>query len=403
MKKGVKQRKAKVQGAKGIKRIDLKFSTEIAQKVLVERRSRVDVANSERISLATITRALKFAEDKGIIRYSIDEAGRPWIDDSLGRQLCEVFDLSHAIVVKDSGQVYEPSHDDRLHNLLGKALGDYLHMSLRPDDHLLTVGGRGTYFVGAHLNSAYRQKKNVSVTAISGRMATEIHARDGAFSIPSVDADDAAFLLAKSLCSNFGKFHPLNQRVAYSPEYADRLHDFSALLDERGELKGSSTICLCGVGQVGGNHMFMRHGDIRLAPIATELKELLKLLAQGGHKITQENGEFYPIGDIANRLFLATEINGRNALSRLQNLIKQINRKIVGLTLKQLSTATMVIINAGGLHKYLAIRKTLSFRRESGKPFVDVLCTDSQVARQLLLDQGQEYTRIDELPGETQV
>lgn len=383
------------------------FIARIARKIYIDRKSQKEVAEEERASNAKISRALKYAVEQGIIQFIIDEDGVPGIDRTLGRKLCRAYGLSHAIVVDVNALrllPYQPAENDRLHYLLGKALAEHLAVLVRPGDHILTVGGRGPYFVAQHLAHTLDPNlylRDVYVTAISGRMATEVHepsAPSVASSVSSVDADDAAFFLAKALCRDFAGFHPMNRPVAYSDGYSYSGKDFEHLFNANGSLRNPSTICICGVGRLGGKHMYMRHEDPRLQAIAQDISGILGLLKGWEDKI--EGWSFFPIGDVANRLFLTEEIEDRGLMDDLVQKISQINRKIVGLTFTQLALAPMIIVNAGGTHKFSAIHRVLSFRKPSAEPFVNILCTDSQVAERLISAGPQPPIDMRKLPGE---
>lgn len=384
---------------------DRSFVARVAQKVYVEDRSRGSVAKEENISVATVTRVLRYAREQGIISFVINKgAASLKLDSDLADKLCEKFALTHAIVVQSPEEnvpVYQPAEDDRLHFLLGKALGAYLYTYIRPGDHIWTVGGRGTYFVGSSLPIEGSVKfKDVHVTAIAGRMATLGH--DPMVMPPSTaDADDAAFRLAKVFCDDLrDNFHALNQPVAYAGGYADRARDFDHLFCPDGSLKHPSTIALCGVGRVGGMHMYMHPEGDHLRPLREELKILFNLL--GGYKKKIGNWEFFPLGDLANRLFLTKEIKDKEVRMHINDNIGEINKKIVGLKLSQLALARVTILNAGGIHKCQAIEKILRFRKLSGESLINILCTDSQVAQKLLNIGLQAPIKVNEFPGETE-
>ncbi|MFQ6027262.1 MAG: hypothetical protein ACE5Q6_07200 [Dehalococcoidia bacterium] len=376
----------------------------IAHKVYIDKIPRADIAEQEHISLATISRAIKFAETHGIIRYVIDVDGNPLIDQSLARRLREMFKLSHAIVINTALSPYPqygPAEDDRLHHLLGKAVADYLYIAVRDSDSIWTLGGRSTYFAAQHLVTEAHPKNNVHVTPISGRMATQVYDPTMPFAAPSVDADDAAFFLAKAFCSDPQQFHALNRPVASYEEYHHRNSDFGHLFKPDGSLDNPSTICFCGIGRLGGKHMFTRWEDVRLQPISDDIRGLLELLQ--GYEETIDDESFFPIGDVANRLFLTDEIAEEEVRNSIVKKLGVINKKIVGLTFSQLAMAPMIIANSGGHYKYPAIRTVLRFRKPSGDPFVNVLCTDSYTAEKLLTDGLEATINIADLPGEQEV
>lgn len=386
---------------------DREFAARVARRVYVDREPQNKVAASEGITVTKVSRLLRYAEDHAIVKHVIDQDGRPWVRDDLAQKLIQQFGLSYGIVV-DTGPLglpeYQPTGDDRLHHLLGKALGEYLRLIVRNGDHVLTVGGRGPFFVAQHLATFYDNLtiRDVNVTAISGKMATQVHDPTVAFAAPSVDADDAAFFLAKAFCADMARqFHPLNRQVAYpAPEgYTDRKEDFRHLFSDDGTLRNRSTLCVCGVGRLGGNHMFIRREERNLQHIAAPIADLLSLLAS--YKDSADHWAFFPIGDIANRLFLTREISEDDLKAKVIAKISDINRSIVGLTFSQLALVPNIIVLAGGHLKYPAIRKVLSFQKPTGEPFVSVLCTDVEVAVNLIKD-GPEQPRIDvsTLPGE---
>lgn len=386
------------------------LAARVARRVYEHREPQNKVALSEGISVTRVSRLLRYAEEHAIVKHIIDEDGRPWTRNDLAQRLIQQFGLSNAIVA-EAGPLpeYQPTGDDRLHHLLGKALGEYLRLIVRNGDHVLTVGGRGPFFVAQHVATLYTglNLRDVHVTAISGKMATQVHDQRLAFAASSVDADDAAFFLAKAFCADMtAQFHPLNRQVAYpAPDgYTDRAKDFRHLFEDdsfthKTTLKNPSTLCICGVGRLGGNHMFIRRVERNLQHIAGPIADLRTLL--DAHKDSADPGAFIPVGDIANRLFLTQEIVDPALRARVLAKLGDINRSIVGLTFSQLALVPNIIVIAGGLPKYPAIHKVLSFEKPTGESLVSVLCTDVEVALRLI-KEGPEPARIDvaSLPGE---
>jgi DNA-binding transcriptional regulator LsrR (DeoR family) len=381
------------------------------RKVYLERKPQKKVAEEEGVSPATISRALDHAERQGILRHIIDEKAGMDVrrHPVLEQELCQKFGLTSAIVIDATDAIpelqtreYDPAADDQLHYLLGRALGDYLRIAIRSGDQILTVGGRGAFFPAKYLAELPIKSnvKNVRVYSLSGQMATQLHDWLGAlapFAASSVDADDAALYFTKVFQAS--ELRLLNRPVAYAEGYTHRDEDFGDLFDQNGSPKHPSTLCICGVGRLGGRHMYMREEDFRLEAISKDIKELREIL-KGYEEISGEE-PFYPVGDVANRLFpLEKMVKNEEKVKKALRLMGQINRKIVGLTFTQLSHIPTVVVNAGGLHKYPALKAVLGFRRPSEDRWVNVLCTDVQVAEKLLKDKVPADIEMTQLPGE---
>lgn len=383
---------------------DRDLAVRIARRVYIDGEPQHKVAAAEDVGVSTVSRLLKYAEDHAIVTHVIDPHGRPGVREDLGQALSQEFGLSYAIVVDTVGAPeYQPEADDRLHYHLGRALGEHLRLIVRNGDHLLTTGGRGPFFVGKHLATFHTNLnlniRDVSVTAISGKMATQVHEPAAAFAAPSVDADDAAFFLAKAFCKDMKQLHALNRQVAYpQPDgYTHRRQDFGHLFTEEGALRNGSTLCVCGIGRLGGKHMFIQREEKKLPFMAGPITDLLELLKDYRDSA---DSDFFPIGDVANRLFLTREIDDAALHDKVIAKISEINQSVVGLPFTQLALVPTIIVTAGGVPKYPAIRKVLSFRKRTGEPFVSILCTDVEVAKKLLKNGPEKPTDIRSLPGE---
>ena len=382
------------------------FAERVARRFYIDGLKKGEIADEEKVSAATVTRSLEFAQEQKIVTISINAVGGFTPNTELAEELRKKLQLNCAIVLDPSDSnndpAYEANKDDNLHYALCSEMAKYLKNQLRQNDHIATVGGRGTFFVARQLAMEKTRSRNISVSAISGRMGTFMHDPNVAFAEASLDASDSAFFLAKALCGEkFDQFYPLNRDVSednYQSSEAKQT-DFGHLYSEENEI--TADILLCGVGRLGGNHMFIRHQRDSTAGRDPRLKELeddiQKLVAQtSSEKIGDE--DFYPIADVANRLFTTDPaINGS-----ITKQLETINKNIVGLTFSELAQIENVYVNAGGDHKYPAIRTLLRFKRPgTDRRFVDVLCTDSRVAKRLLNDDVEIDIAMEDLPGES--
>jgi DNA-binding transcriptional regulator LsrR (DeoR family) len=381
----------------------LDFVYDIANRVLIEEIPKDVVAKEMGVSKTVVYRALNYAFKNKLVTYILHRDGgmKPERETTLEQDLCQEFGLLHAFVFSNFQEKqtnsYKPLSDDHLHYILSKEVASFLQTIIRPGDFLLTVGGRGAFFPAKYLaiDLSIRKKiPDIQVFSISGKMATRVHEAMGDFATPSADADDAAYYFSTAFQT---QPHLLHRPVADANGYRDADQDFKDIFELDGTLKNTSTLCICGVGRLGGRHTFMS-GHPFLKDIQDDINIIKDLLDFKKEKIGDEY--FYPAGDMANRLFLTEDIEDTQLRNKILSQMDIMNRKIVGLTFSQFAAIPLIILNTGGYHKYPAIKTVLGFQRASGKPLVNVLFIDAFNAKRLLDEKNKSKINVEFLPGE---
>jgi DNA-binding transcriptional regulator LsrR (DeoR family) len=282
------------------------------------------------LSRAKVSRLLKEARDRGIVKISVSPP--PEIHPDLEVKLENRYGLKEVIVV----EVSNPGSKDVVARELGVAASNYVQRVLKDGDVLgISWGTTLNYMVSTMQSESMPNVQVVQVIGGLGPAESEAHATD--------------------ICRRLARTLGCKLSLLPAPGIVKSVEIKNAFLMDGYVQKAMSTfanltIAVLGIGAPTPNSVMMRDGEI----ITNE--ELGELLKRG------------VIGDIALRFFDAEGVPVKS----------DVDERVIGVSLEELSRVHRVVGVAGGAEKEPVIRAALS-----GK-LVNVLITDHQTARRLL-------------------
>jgi DNA-binding transcriptional regulator LsrR (DeoR family) len=290
-----------------------------------------EIARRLHVSQARVSRLLKQAELDGIVRTTVIVP--EGVQTALEEQLEERYGLREAVVV----ELLDESEEGIIHDL-GTATARYLEASLTGGD----------------------------VVGISSWSATLLAAVDAMRPLPKAGAERAVQLFggvgnpaaeahAARLTQRFADLTGARPTFMLAPGIADSMQAREALTNDRfvraalDEL-GDVTLALVGIGALEPSSLLQSSGNIYSE------RELQALAGRGA------------VGDVCLRFF---DAGGKPVAT-------QVDRRVIGVTLEQLTRADRSVGVAGGERKYHAIRGAV----RGG--WINVLITDVATAERLL-------------------
>lgn len=362
------------------------LAIQVAELFYVDMLKRKQIA--EKLGLSDpreVNKFLDYAREQGIINIEIarDPAlyTQPQRDAELEENLEKLFDLEHAVVVNIPSyqEPYSIEEDNRIHQILGRALAEELPTTLRDRDHIGVSGGRATYACAQAMNILSRErpilKENIRITALAGGIARTPE-------IPPADllsADNVAITMAAAVKGATRRL--LSVPWIALKDKADYLKYPSELFISEEEWKKDKDlvpdVAIVGIGVIKERlHPFAHQDKPELAPIRDLLLALQAQISATGYDA---------VGDLGQRLFIIEPPEGvevkQGTLEELRRLKNEINKHVVATTFVQLRKIDLVIAVAGGQYKRNAIWTVLT--KPEGR-ILRRLCTDSATAKWLV-------------------
>jgi DNA-binding transcriptional regulator LsrR (DeoR family) len=282
------------------------------------------------LSRSKISRLLKQAREAGIVKITVIPP--PGVFPDLEMQLESRFHLRDVIVV----EARQPDSQAAVARELGIAAGSYLHRTVRERDVIgITWGSTLHLMVDTMQPSSMPTVQVIQILGGLGRPESEVHATD--------------------LCRRLSRLLNCKPTLLPAPGIVDNQQVKEVFLSDS-HVQGAMsffrklTIAIVGIGSPTPDSAVMRDGSIINK---VELNDLLKRGA---------------VGDIALRFF---DSFGQPVLS-------DVNDRVIGITMEQLSKVERVVGVAGGPHKFTVIQAALRGR------LINTLITDHATARRLL-------------------
>ena len=314
---------------------ELRLLTKVSKLYYEEDLNQDAIMDKMQLSRAKVSRLLKEARDRGIVKISVSPP--PEIHSDLEVRLENRFGLKEAIVV----EVSNPTSNDVVARELGAAASSYIQRVLKNGDMLgVSWGTTMNYMASAMQSDSMPDVQVVQVIGGLGPAESEMHATDICRRLSRTLKCKLSLLPAPGIVKNTEI-----KKVFLTDSYVQKTMNAFANL----------TIAVLGIGAPTPNSVTMRDGEIITDD---ELSDLLKLGVKG---------------DIALRFF---DVEGNPVKS-------DVDERVIGVTLEELSHVPRVVGVAGGPEKEVVIRAALL-----GK-LVNVLVTD-QVTAQCLLDNGSK-------------
>lgn len=310
---------------------ELRMIARVAQMYHVEGKRQSDIAQSLRISQATISRMLKKAVAEEIVRTTIVSPPGTFGELELG--LRRNFNLPEAIVVDCSEDRY-----GAIMARIGEAAAHFFETTMQAGE-----------IIGVSSWSETIQKMVDNIHPAGLTQAKYVVQTLGGMGNPSVQTH------ATQLTTRFAKLTGAEPQLLSAPGVAQSREAKLVLLGdqylrETMDLFGQITLSIVGIGAVEPSGMLARSGNVFSA------KELAELTEAGA------------VGDISLRFF---DVDGKSVQTAL-------NDRVIGMPMDQLAQVERVIGLAGGQAKTKAILGAL----RTG--VLDVLITDKFTAQRLL-------------------
>jgi DNA-binding transcriptional regulator LsrR (DeoR family) len=294
-----------------------------------ENRTQNEIGECLGISRVKVYRLLQEARERGVVRIDIHWPQHDSPD--LAQALCQAFHLREALVL----DAPVGSSDPQLLKELGKRCARYLESILPEQTTMAICLGRATYEVVQAINpDAQRRVKIAQAIGNIPRLYKEY------------DSSALVTQLAQKLGGDIS--YLASPLMADTPEAAQILRE-QREIHWALETARSAEFALIGIGNLAESSAFVRAGYMTA--------EQLEVMRQDG-----------AAGDLAWQIITHTGTPYPSGL----------NDRIIGITLEELRRIPTTIAIASGVEKAQAILAAL----RTG--VIDVLCTESRVARLLL-------------------
>lgn len=308
---------------------EIRLLTKISKLYYEEGIRQEEIVSRLNLSRSKVSRMLQKAREEGIVRITVLEPAGIYTD--LETRLEKKFELQEAIVV----EAHQPESQLMVAREIGIAAADYLARSIQPND---TVGVSW----GSTLNEMVEELEPMDLPGVQvvqiigglGRPESELHATD--------------------LCRRMARRLNCKMSLLPVPGIVKDEKTRAAFLSDNHvqhtlQLFNQIKIAFVGIGVPSLNSVVMRDGEI------LSHEELQALVLRGA------------VGDIALRYF---DVYGQSVPSEL-------NHRIIGIDMTELSKVKHVVGIAGGPLKMSSILGALR-----GK-LINVLITDHITANQL--------------------
>jgi DNA-binding transcriptional regulator LsrR (DeoR family) len=299
-----------------------------------------EIAERLRLSRQKVQRLVVQAREKGIVQILI----RPLTGtfDELEKGLEDLYQLREVLIVETTAY----DNQSVVARELGAGTADYLKRVVRSHDRIVIGWGESLLgMVNALSISSSVEVKDLTVIQGLGGLSDpneEVHASDLTRRLAKHLGAQALLLLAPAVAASKNA-----RKVLLSDQYT------STVLEKA----RTANLAFMGIGAPRRDSMLVREGSV------VSWRNLADLMKQGA------------VGDINLRYF--------DALGH--RISSQLDERIIGLTLEEISRIELVVGVAGGSAKYNAIQAALK-----GK-LIDVLVTDHVTAQQLLNQRESKY------------
>lgn len=309
---------------------ELRLIARVAQMYHIEGRRQAEIAETLRMSQATVSRMLKRAEQEDIVRTTVIPPPGTFADLELA--LRDRYGLNEAIVVDCS-----EDRDGAIMARIGEAAAHFLEVTLQTDEVIGVSSWSQTILRmvdNIHPMKATKAKFIVQLLGGMGEPAAQTHATQLIARFAKLTGGEARLLLVQGITSS---------REAKLVMLSDPM--------VRGtmDLFGRLSLAVIGIGAVEPSELLSRSGNVFS-------RQELALLNEAG-----------AVGEISFRFF---DQEGRLVDTPL-------NERVLGVTLDDLRKADRVIALAGGEAKTAAIAGALKLG------LIDVLVTDKFTAARL--------------------
>ncbi len=303
------------------------FLYNISKLYYIEKVSQDELARIYKVSRATISRGLKEAEEKEIVKIHIRDISG--IKEKLEEKIKNKYKIKNAVVS------IVPNNDEKLiKRLIGRDAADLVGKLIKDDMSVGIAWGTTLYELVNFLEQ--RSLKNVKVLDLIGSLGKLFF---------NIDASELARRFGKNYSATNYFLNSL--AVVNSKETRDHLTEEKEIKDVL-EMQKSLDLAIISIGSVSLNSSILKNLKFR--------KEVLEdIKSKGG------------VGDICLRFF---DRNGNKIKASFDD-------RIIGIDLEDFKKNKVKVCVSGGLEKLEAIRCALN-----GK-LIDVLVTDSLVAENL--------------------
>lgn len=313
--------------------IDHRLLIKLARLYYEQGLTHAEIAKRLRLSRQKVQRLVVQAREKGIVQIFIGPLTGTF--GELERGLEDLYQLREVLIVETSGYDNQSS----VAREVGAAAADYLRRIVRSHDRI--VMGWGESLLGM-----------VNALSISSSIEVEdLTVIQGLGGLSDPNDEVHAFDLTRRLAKHLGAhaFLLLAPAVAASNNAREVLlgDHYTATVLKKAR---TANIAFMGIGAPRPDSMLVREGSV------VSWRNLADLIKKGA------------VGDINLRYFDAAG----------QRIATELDDRIIGLTLDEISRIELVVGVAGGSAKYTAIQAALK-----GK-LIDVLVTDHVTAQQLL-------------------
>lgn len=310
---------------------ELRMIARVAQMYHVEGQRQSSIAKHLRISQATVSRMLKKAQEEEIVRTTIVPPSGTFSD--LENSLRARFDLAEAIVVECS-----EDREGAIMSRIGEAAAHFLEATLQKDE-IIGVSSWSESILqmvnNIHPMKSSRAKYVVQTLGGMGNPAVQTHATQLTTRLAKLAGAEAQLLSTPGVAQSRDA-----KLILLGDPY---VRETMGLFDE-------ITLGIVGIGSIEPSSLLAHSGNVFSS------RELAEIDEAGG------------VGDISLRFF---DAQGRAIKT-------QLDERVIGMTLEELSNVDRVIALAGGKPKTEAIRGALRTH------VIDILITDKFTAQRLI-------------------
>ncbi len=313
--------------------IDLRLISKISSLYYHNNLSQLEIANRLNLSRPKVSRLLKVARERGIVKITVMYSDDNFVD--LETQIEKRFNLKEAIIVNVDQTSYS-TNERIIKNQLGNVAANYLHRTITNGDVLGVAWGTTLQALVEHLQP--QQLDDLHVVQLLGGVGlpeAKAHAADLSRRIAQLFYGRLTLLPAPGIVSN------AESKKAFLAD---------SLVHSAINIFPKITKAIVGIGALSTNSVLYN-----------------RVISS---KIYKELIERDAVGDISLRFF---NKNGEKVVSSLED-------KLIGISLPELKKIENVITIAGGSQKYEAILGAL----KSG--YINVLITDVLTAKRLVND-----------------
>ena len=309
---------------------ELRLLSKVSKLYYEEGLNQDDIVVKLQLSRSKISRLLKQAREEGIVKITVNSP--PGIYSDLETRLENQYGMREVIVV----EVSDADSQDIVSRELGVAAAAYLLRTIREKDLIgISWGSTLRSMVNAVQAHAVPEAHIVQIIGGLGRPESETHATDLCRRLSRLLSCRLTLLPAPGIVANLQA-----KQAMLSDIYLQRALDLLPKL----------TVAYVGIGSPTPDSVMIRDGNIISKP------ELDDLLAKGA------------VGDIALHFF------NRDG----EMISSDIDQRVIGISMEQLSKLERVVGAAGGPQKVNVVRGALC-----GK-LINVLITDQVTAAQLV-------------------